>query len=80
MKIGTRFVNEKQPGITYSMWKLVKGNGVANQKPKLPSNALHSNMCYNYFSYIPISVSWNVSGSITGQTHFFAKKLFIIPI
>jgi len=57
MKIGTRLVNEKQPGINYSMWTLVKANCVANQHRKLPSNALNSNVCYNYFNYIPISVS-----------------------
>jgi len=40
-----RFVNEKQSSISYSMWTLVKTNCVANQKPKLPSKALNSNVC-----------------------------------
>jgi len=76
MKIKTRVANEKQSSISYSMWTLVKTNCVANQKPKLPSKALNSNVSYNYFSYIPISVSLNISGSctITIQTHFFTKN------
>jgi len=61
------------------MWTLVKANCVTIKKPKLLSNALYSNVYYNYFFYEPISFSLNVSGSftITIQTHFFAKNYLL---
>ena len=63
MKIGTRLRTKSNPVLT--IWTLVKTNCAAIQNPKLPSYALYSNVCYNHFSYIPISLSLNISGSFT---------------
>jgi len=65
MKIGTRLWTKSNPVLT--MWTLVKTNCAAIQKPKLPSYASHSNVCYNHFSYIPIGVSLIISGSFTSM-------------
>ena len=56
----------------------MKTNCVANQKPKLLSIALYTNVCYNKFCQIPISVFLNTVYLLHSQSkRIFSQKYYL---